>query len=157
MFGPVTVVAVDGEQDAAILDAPFEAFRFVFGNSHSNERSSHAADRTARSDSRQGGDQGPGSDKRSEAGNGDSANSDQPPERSAEHSPGCHPGGRPFRSLRAFFKRKIFRTHVFREEHGDVRVSETGLFQRSDAVLGREPVWINSEYCRVGHRFLLPG
>src|SRR5205814_2224084 len=98
-LGPLRVVRVYRQQDAATFHAPFIALCLILRDAHANQGSRDAADRAPNSRSSQSSHDRTSRDERPESGNGERANSGQPAKSAAEQSSRTCSGRSTFRGL----------------------------------------------------------
>src|SRR5580658_10727759 len=110
---PLRILAVNREQNAAVFNPAFVAFRFIFGNPHANQRARDATDGPSYASARQCSHNGSGRDKRPQTRNRKCTHAEQPSHRAAEYYSGSSTRGRSFWRFSAFLVGKIFCARAF--------------------------------------------
>src|SRR6185437_9030604 len=104
---------MDGEKHAAAADAPFVALGFVFRDTRADERAGNASHGPAHADSGESGYDGAGGDERTDAGNGERADSGQPSERATDHGAGSGSCRGSFGGFRVLLVSEVLIARVF--------------------------------------------
>src|SRR5687768_520968 len=91
-MNPLGVIRMNGEKNAAAFDATLVACRQVLGSAHSDESSSQAADCSADTHAAEHGHDRTCGHKRPQTWNGQRADANKPPKRSADDRAGGSPG-----------------------------------------------------------------
>src|SRR5271163_736002 len=98
---------MDREENAAALEPSLIAFRFVFGNAHSDQGSDDAADSTTSTETGKTCHDGTGCDERPDARNGKRTDPDENTECAADDTARSHARSRTFRRLCILLVRKV--------------------------------------------------
>src|SRR5579862_5228068 len=101
---------------------PFVSLRFVFRDSHPNERANNTAECATGSEASKSGYDRTGRNQWTESGNCKSADPDKQSQSSTDHSAGRNSSGGAFWCFCALVVRKVFRTFVVRKQNRDIVV-----------------------------------
>src|SRR5664279_4227700 len=140
---------MNGQQNPAILDAPFVALGFVFRDSHTDQSAREATDCAANAGSREGCHDRSGSNERPEAGYCQCADAYQPAQTTAQQSTGACTSRRAFRGLGVLFVCEVFRAGSLGEQYGNVAVPKVRCFQCVDCIVNACAVRVDTKYCCV--------
>ena len=121
-FGLRGVNGVDGNEDVPFFDFAFVAARFVFGNAHANQRASDAADGCAHRSGAERGHNRARGEERTDARNGESADSREPAQGAGEDATGARTSRSAFGGLSVAFVGEILNSSLIGSERGNLVV-----------------------------------
>src|ERR1017187_3951649 len=108
LLDPLGVVAMNGNQNATLSDAPVIADRFIFGDTHTDEGSHESSDRASSTHTGQRRHDRCRRDERAEAWNGQRPDSNQEAQRTADDATRTCSRTGALRSLGALLVREVF-------------------------------------------------
>src|SRR6202011_3439837 len=144
LLHPFGFVAMHGKQNPAFLNPAFVALGFVLRNSKSDKGANKTADSAAGAKSREHPHDGTGRNERAQAGDSQRADAGEPAQRSTDYRARTGSSSRALGSLGALLMGEILGSHIVRQQHRDVRVTETVHLQCVHCVLDRHSVGIDS-------------
>src|ERR1017187_7687588 len=123
LLDPLRVVAMNGNQNAALSDAPVRADRFIFGDPHTDEGSHESSDGASGAHTGQRRHDRYRRDERAEAWNGQRPDSNLEVQRTADAATRTCPRNGALRSLGALLVREIFGSLLVGKQNRNVIMS----------------------------------
>src|ERR1035441_5198310 len=149
LFDPLRVVAMDGNQNAALSDSPVIANRFIFGDTHTDEGSHESSDSASGAHTGQRRHDRSRRDERAEARNRQRADANQEAQRTADDATRTCSRTGALRSLGALLVREVFGSLVVGKQNRNVLMPESGCKKCIDSLLDLHPIGIEAECCRI--------